>query len=137
MRSRFFGAAGPILALCATGLLLLSGCGAEQAQPTTQPTAQATAQPSAQPEQTQLVQPTDTSSSTGSTETLIISAIPDQDPEKLQRLYGTVASYLSKELGVPVEYKAVTDYTASVTGFKVGDLDLVWYGGLTGVQSRL
>ena len=31
----------------------------------------------------------------------------------------------------------MTDYTASVTAFKVGDLDLVWYGGLTGVQARL
>jgi phosphonate transport system substrate-binding protein len=66
-----------------------------------------------------------------------ISAIPDQDPEKLQRLYGGVASFLSKELGVPVTYKPVTDYTASVTAFKVGELDMVWYGGLTGVQARL
>jgi phosphonate transport system substrate-binding protein len=66
-----------------------------------------------------------------------ISAIPDQDPEKLQRLYGGVASYLSKELGVQVDYKPVTDYTASVTAFKVGELDMVWYGGLTGVQARL
>jgi phosphonate transport system substrate-binding protein len=68
---------------------------------------------------------------------LMISAIPDQDPEKLQRLYGAVADYLSKELGIPVQYKPVTDYTASVTAFKVGDLDMVWYGGLTGVQARL
>lgn len=68
---------------------------------------------------------------------LVISAIPDQDPEKLQRLYATLARYLAKELGVHVEYKAVTDYTASVTAFKVGELDLVWYGGLTGVQARL
>jgi phosphonate transport system substrate-binding protein len=48
-----------------------------------------------------------------------------------------VAAYLSQELNVPVEYKPVTDYTASITGFKVGDLDMVWYGGLTGVQARL
>ncbi|MBA3471359.1 MAG: putative selenate ABC transporter substrate-binding protein [Herpetosiphonaceae bacterium] len=68
---------------------------------------------------------------------LIISAIPDQDPEKLNRLYPQVAAYLSAELGIPVEYKPVTDYTAAVTAFKVGDLDLVWYGGLTGVQARL
>ncbi len=68
---------------------------------------------------------------------LMLSAIPDQDPEKLQRLYGLVADYLAQELGIPVEYKPVTDYAASVTGFKVGDLDLVWYGGLTGVQARL
>jgi phosphonate transport system substrate-binding protein len=31
----------------------------------------------------------------------------------------------------------VTDYAASVTAFKVGDLDMVWFGGLTGVQARL
>lgn len=68
---------------------------------------------------------------------LVISAIPDQDPEKLNRLYGSVADYLSGELNVPIVYKPVTDYAASVTGFKVGDLDLVWYGGLTGVQARL
>jgi len=68
---------------------------------------------------------------------LVISAIPDQDPEKLQRLYGKVATYLSGALGVPVEYRPVTDYTASVVAFKAGDLDLVWYGGLTGVQARL
>lgn len=68
---------------------------------------------------------------------LSVGAIPDQDPEKLQRLYGILADYLSAELGVPVMYQPVTDYTAAVTAFKVGDLDLVWFGGLTGVQARL
>ncbi|MBD3881005.1 putative selenate ABC transporter substrate-binding protein [Phormidium tenue FACHB-886] len=75
----------------------------------------------------------------GSTEVkpFVTGAIPDQDPEKLQRLYGKLATYLSEELGVPVEYKPVTDYTAAVTAFRVGDLDMVWFGGLTGVQARL
>ncbi|MEL7356866.1 MAG: putative selenate ABC transporter substrate-binding protein [Cyanobacteria bacterium J06560_6] len=68
---------------------------------------------------------------------LTVGAIPDQDPEKLQRLYGILTDYLSKELGVLVTYQPVTDYTAAVTAFKVGDLDLVWFGGLTGVQARL
>jgi phosphonate transport system substrate-binding protein len=68
---------------------------------------------------------------------LTISAIPDQDAERLQRLYGSLAKYLSKELNVEVRYAPVTDYTASVTAFKVGELDLVWYGGLTGTQARL
>jgi phosphonate transport system substrate-binding protein len=67
----------------------------------------------------------------------VIGAIPDQDPELLQRLYGQVADYLEIQLGVPVEYRPVTDYTAAVTAFKVGDLDMVWFGGLTGVQARL
>lgn len=68
---------------------------------------------------------------------LTTSAIPDQDPEKLQRLYTKLAAYLEKELKVKVVYKPVTDYTAAVSAFKVGDLDLVWFGGLTGVQARL
>lgn len=68
---------------------------------------------------------------------LVTGAIPDQDPEKLQRQYTKLSSYLQKELGIPVQYKPVTDYTAAVTAFKVGDLDLVWFGGLTGVQARL
>ena len=70
-------------------------------------------------------------------ETLTIGAIPDQDPEKLQRQYQKLSDYLSAELGIPVDYKPVTDYAAAVTGFKVGDLELVWFGALTGVQARL
>ena len=74
---------------------------------------------------------------TASARKLVISAIPDQDPEKLNRGYTALTNYLSKELGVPVEYKPVTDYAAVVTAFKVGDIDMVWFGGLTGVQARL
>jgi phosphonate transport system substrate-binding protein len=79
---------------------------------------------------------TGTSQQATETKTLRIGAIPDQDPEKLQRLYGKLAQYLTKELKVPVVYKPVTDYAAAVTAFKVGDLDLVWFGGLTGVQAQ-
>ncbi|MFZ9270903.1 MAG: putative selenate ABC transporter substrate-binding protein [Prochlorococcaceae cyanobacterium] len=68
---------------------------------------------------------------------LRISAIPDQNPEKLNRLYGQVAQLLSKQLGVPVQYVPLTDYTAAVSAFRTGSLDLVWFGGLTGVQARL
>ena len=70
-------------------------------------------------------------------ETLTISGIPDQDPEKLNRLHGGVASYLADALGVEVEYVPVVDYTAAVSSFRLGDLDAVWFGGLTGVQARL
>ena len=68
---------------------------------------------------------------------LRISAIPDQNPERLNRLYGLVAAELGDQLGVKVRYVPVIDYTAAVTGFRRGDLDLVWFGGLTGVQARL
>lgn len=70
-------------------------------------------------------------------EPFTIGAIPDQDPEVLQRLYGTLADYLEERLEVPVRYEPVTDYAAAVTAFRVGDLDMVWFGGLTGVQAQL
>jgi phosphonate transport system substrate-binding protein len=69
--------------------------------------------------------------------TLRIGAIPDQDPEVLQRQFGLVSDRLAEQLGVQVEYVPVTDYQGAVSGFAVGDLDLVWFGGLTGVQARL
>lgn len=68
---------------------------------------------------------------------LRIGAIPDQRPEKLNRLYGLVAQDLSQQLGVDVQYVPVTDYTAAISAFRTGNLDLVWFGGLTGVQARL
>lgn len=69
--------------------------------------------------------------------TLRISSIPDQDQDKLAARDGAMAEYLGSKLGVKAEYVPVTDYSASVTLFRTGDLDLVFYGGLTGVQARL
>ena len=70
-------------------------------------------------------------------EALRIGAIPDQNPEKLNRLYRLVASELSRTLNVPVRYVPVSNYPAAVSAFRTGGLDLVWFGGLTGVQARL
>ena len=70
--------------------------------------------------------------------TLSIGAIPDQEPERLQRTYDLLATYLEAEIdNLEVEYVPVTEYNAAVTGFSTGDLDAVWFGGLTGVQARL
>jgi phosphonate transport system substrate-binding protein len=71
------------------------------------------------------------------TRTLKISSIPDQDQDKLAARDGAMAKYLTVALGVKVEYVPVTDYAASVNLFKTGDLDMVFFGGLTGVQARL
>jgi len=54
---------------------------------------------------------------------LRISAIPDQNPEKLNRLYGLLSGELQEKLGVEVKYIPVIDYSAAVTGFRNGDLD--------------
>ena len=70
-------------------------------------------------------------------EILWIGAIPDQNPERLNRLYKVLSSELSDQLNVQVRYRPVINYTAAVTAFRTGNLDLVWFGGLTGVQARL
>ena len=68
---------------------------------------------------------------------LKIGAIPDQNPEKLNRLYGSLSDELSESLDVDVRYVPVSNYAAAVSAFRSGSLDLVWFGGLTGVQARL
>ncbi|MFM7169331.1 MAG: PhnD/SsuA/transferrin family substrate-binding protein, partial [Cyanobium sp.] len=52
--------------------------------------------------------------------TLRLSAIPDQNPEKLNRLYPLVAKVLSKQLGVNVRYVPMVDYPAAVGAFRTG-----------------
>lgn len=73
----------------------------------------------------------------GEAAVLRISAIPDMDPSDLAAREDALAAYLGEELDVAVEYVPVSDYAASVSLFGTGDLDLVFYGGLTGVQARL
>ena len=68
---------------------------------------------------------------------LYIGAIPDQNPERLNRMYNILADELSNKLKIKVKYLPVTNYAATVSAFKAGSLDLVWFGGLTGVQARL
>lgn len=72
----------------------------------------------------------------GATRALAISAIPDQDPELLNRLYPAVADCVAAATDLEVEYRPVTDYTAVVRAFQRGDVHLAWMGGLTGVQAR-
>lgn len=67
---------------------------------------------------------------------LRFTAIPDDNTTELARKFGPVADYLSAQLGVPVEYVPSADYGASVEMFKNGDIQLAWFGGLTGVQAR-
>ncbi|MGL5863865.1 MAG: putative selenate ABC transporter substrate-binding protein [Phycicoccus sp.] len=67
---------------------------------------------------------------------LTVSAIPDQDPEKLNRLYPALASRLARATGTTARYAPVTEYAAVVRAFEIGDVHLAWMGGLTGVQAR-
>jgi phosphonate transport system substrate-binding protein len=70
------------------------------------------------------------------TPVLRYTAIPDQNSTELEAKFRPLSDYLSKTLGVPVEYVPMRDYQAAVESFKNGDVLLAWYGGLTGVQAR-
>lgn len=67
---------------------------------------------------------------------LRFSAIPDHDTRLLTQRFAPVAGYLEDALGVPVVYVPAADYRASVELFAHGDVQLAWFGGLTGVQAR-
>lgn len=66
---------------------------------------------------------------------LRISAIPDENPQEMLRIYQPFADYLTKEIGMPVKFTPVVDYAATVEGLAANRLDMVWYGGLTSVQA--
>ena len=64
---------------------------------------------------------------------LRVSAIPDENPNELLRIYTPFALYLAKELKMKVQFTPVVDYAATVEGLAARKLDLVWYGGFTSV----
>jgi len=66
---------------------------------------------------------------------LRVSAIPDENPNELMRIYAPFADYLGRELGLKVQFTPVVDYAATVEGLAARKLDLVWYGGFTSVQA--
>ena len=70
-----------------------------------------------------------------SPEVLRVSAIPDENPNELLRIYTPFAEYLGKQLGMKVQFVPVVDYAATVEGLAAKKLDLVWYGGFTSVQA--
>ena len=69
-------------------------------------------------------------------ETFTFTAIPDADESRLNERFGKVADYLSKELGVDVKYIPVKSYPAAITAFRNDQVQLAWFGGLSGVQAR-
>lgn len=65
-----------------------------------------------------------------------IGAIPDQNAADLNRSMDEIAQYLTEKTGLNVEYVPSVDYAALVTAFERGEIQLAWFGGLTGVQAR-
>ena len=71
------------------------------------------------------------------TPALKVGGVPDQDTARLARRFESFSKYLSDALGVQVEFVPSVDYAAVVTAFSQDQLQLAFFGGLTGVQARL
>jgi len=71
-----------------------------------------------------------------SAETFVFTAIPDEDQTKLVERFSGVADYLSEQLNVDVRYIPVKSYAAAITAFRNNQVQLAWFGGLSGVQAR-
>jgi len=69
-------------------------------------------------------------------ETFVFTAIPDEDESRLRQRFDKVAGYLSRELGVDVRYIPVKSYAAAVSAFRNNQVQLAWFGGLSGVRAR-
>lgn len=66
----------------------------------------------------------------------VFTAIPDEDESRLMSRFSKVAKYLSNKLGIKVTYVPVKSYAAAVTAFRNNQVQLAWFGGLSGVRVR-
>ena len=69
-------------------------------------------------------------------QTFTFTAIPDEDESRLRQRFDKVAVYLSKQLGTDVRYIPVKSYSAAVAAFRNNQVQLAWFGGLSGVRAR-
>lgn len=69
--------------------------------------------------------------------TFTFTAIPDQDETQLKKRFAIFAQYLSKELNMDVKFVPVKSYSASIAAFRNNQVQLAWFGGLSGVKARL
>ena len=67
-------------------------------------------------------------------DTFVFTAIPDQDEARLRERFDKVATYLTQALGVETRYVPVKSYAAAVTAFRNNQVQLAWFGGLSGVR---
>ena len=66
----------------------------------------------------------------------VFTAIPDQDESALKERFNKIAVYLEKVLSIQTRYIPVKSYAAAVTAFRNNQVQLAWFGGLSGVRAR-
>ncbi len=68
--------------------------------------------------------------------TFTFTAIPDEDETRLRERFDKVADYLTQYTGVEVKYIPVKSYAAAISAFRNNQVQLAWFGGLSGVRAR-
>ncbi|RTE66734.1 putative selenate ABC transporter substrate-binding protein [Amphritea opalescens] len=66
----------------------------------------------------------------------VFTAIPDQDETQLKLRFQKIADYLQEELQTEVRFVPVKSYAATITAFRNNQVQLAWFGGLSGVKAR-
>jgi len=69
-------------------------------------------------------------------QTFSFTAIPDQDITRLKQRFERVSTYLESKLDIDVKYIPVKSYSAAISAFRNNQVQLAWFGGLSGVQAR-
>jgi len=67
-------------------------------------------------------------SATGDITVIRMGLIPADDADEMLRAYEPVKEYLSKELGIHVEIKVTSDYTAAIEAMRSKHIDMAWFG---------
>ncbi|KMT22840.1 putative selenate ABC transporter substrate-binding protein [Clostridium cylindrosporum] len=65
-----------------------------------------------------------------------IGYLPNEKKTEINNAMTSMAKYLETKTGIKTEFVPSTDYTALVTAFERGEIQLAWFGGFTGVQAR-
>jgi phosphonate transport system substrate-binding protein len=68
---------------------------------------------------------------------LKVSTIPEEAATEQIRKFEPLANYLSKAVGMKVEFTPVSDYPAAVEALANKKVDLVWLGGFTHIQASI
>lgn len=75
------------------------------------------------------------SASAHAEQVLKVSTIPEEAATEQIRKFEPLANYLSKAVGMKVEFTPVSDYPAAVEALANKKVDLVWLGGFTFIQA--
>jgi phosphonate transport system substrate-binding protein len=67
----------------------------------------------------------------------VFTAIPDDNEARLRERFDKVATYLGQQTGQEFRYVPVKSYAAAVAAFKNNQVQMAWFGGLSGLQARM